>query len=536
MLIDDMNEEADMENFDYVIVGSGPGGSVLANRLSEMPDAEILVLEAGPSDMTEAVDVPWRWNELLLGVYDWGYNSVPQPGLSGQNVYSAAGRGIGGGSIVYHLMHVRAKPADLDGWAYGGAVGWGWDACLPYFQKSENQEDGTNPTAGKGGPIDVVNAKETGNAASRAFIDACIELGYPEVDDFNEDAFGVGWQHVDMKEGKRGGVLSSYLKPAMARDNLTVRSNCLVTKLDFEGTRCVGATYIEGGEVKQVRADEEVVLCAGAMETPKLLNLSGIGNAEHLRALGIDVLVDLPGVGENFQDHPLIIGPFGRMAEPGADPRGNMTEASLFWGSHPGMLVPDVQVSLVHRAPFGDDFFKNVVRRIQTGEPVAPVADLVDPNVVLSLPALVRPMSRGWVRLKSADPMVQPDLNPNYGKEPSDVERLTDVVRIARDILASRAFTSLGMQELAPGPDVTTRDALREWVKRNTGSYYHFVGSAKMGIDAMAVVDPQTLKVYGTEALRVVDGSIMPTIPAANTHTTIVMIAERGADMIKVDA
>ena len=245
--------------------------------------------------------------------------------------------------------------------------------------------------------------------------------------------------------------------------------------------------------------------------------------------------IDLPGVGENFQDHPLVIGPFGLMAEGGPDPKGNMTEASLFWRSDAGALVPDIEISLVHRAPFGDNFFKNIVQRIQTGAPVTPVADLVDPRVILSLPSLVRPMSRGNVRLKSADYLVSPDLNPNYGGEAADIERLTDAVEIAREIYATKAFAKLGLIEIGPGQDVNTRDQLREWVKNNTGSYYHFVGSCKMGVDSMAVVDP-SLKVRGVGGLRIADGSVIPTIPAANTHTTIVMIGERAADLIKADA
>jgi choline dehydrogenase len=524
-----------VDTFDYIVIGSGPGGSVVANRLTELDGATVLLLEAGQSEMSDAMEVPWRWNEMLLGVYDWGYNSVPQPGLNNHNVYSAAGRGTGGGSIVYHMMHVRAKPADLADWVYRGALDWGWDQCLPYYQKSENQTDGTNPTAGVGGPIDVINAKDLGNPVSQAFIDACVELGYPEVADFNAQPFGAGWQHVNIKDGKRGGVLTSYLLPALKRPNLTMHVKSLATRLVFEGTRCVGVDYIRDGKTQTARATSEVVLSAGAIESPKLLNLSGIGNAEHLTSLGIPVLVDLPGVGENFQDHPLVIGPIGRMDRPGADPKGQMTEASLFWRSDAGQPVPDIEVSLVHRAPFGENFFKNVVARVQTGQPVAPVADLVDPNVILSLPSLIRPMSRGWVRIKSSDPTVASDLNPNYGGEAADIERLTDIVAISREIYASKAFARLGLQELSPGSTVADRTALREWVRNNAGSYYHFVGSCKMGIDNLAVVD-RNLKVYGTEGLRIVDGSVIPTIPAANTHATIVMIGERGADLIKAAA
>jgi choline dehydrogenase len=522
------------DTFDYIIVGSGAGGSTLAYRLGEDAEARILVLEAGTGDLPEAAQVPWRWNELLLTALDWAYNSVPQPGLGNRRMYSAAGRATGGGSVVYHMMHVRARPADLDNWAYNGCAGWSFQDCLPFYQRSENQLDDTNPTAGKGGPVTVVNAKDMGNPVSQTFIDACVELGYPEVADFNASPFGVGWQHVDIRDGQRGGVLTSYLRPAVARGNVTLRTDALATRLVVENGRCVGVDYTVNGERTTVRADREVIVCGGAIETPKLLLLSGIGPADALAGLGIPVVVDLPGVGENFHDHPLVIGPFGLMAEPGLDPRGNMTEVSLFWGSVPGMPVPDMEICLVHRAPFGDQFFANVVNRLQTGQPIEPVTQLVDPRVILSLPGLVQPLSRGWVRLSSSDPAVPPDINANYGAEPRDIDRIVTMVKISRDIYRTQAFARLGLQEVGPGPSVVTDAELRQWVIENTGSYYHFVGSCRMGIDRLAVVDP-SLKVYGVEGLRIADGSVMPTIPAGNPHTTIVMIGERAADFIKAD-
>lgn len=523
-----------VDTFDYIIVGSGAAGSTLAYRLGELSGATILLLEAGGSDLPEAVEVPYRWNELLLTALDWAYNSVPQPGLNNRQIYSAAGRATGGGSVLYHMMHVRARPADLDTWAYNGCTGWSFQECLPFFQKSENQLDNTNPTAGKAGPITIVNAKDTGNPISQVFIDACVELGYPLVDDFNASSFGVGWHHLDMNNGKRGGVLTSYLLPALARGNVTLKANALATKLVLEGTRCVGVEYIVDGQPVTAHASREVIVACGAMELPKLLMLSGIGNAGHLTSMGIPVSVDLPGVGENFHDHPLVIGPFGRMTEPGPDPRGNMTEVGLFWGSVPGMPVPDLEICLVHRAPFGDAFFANVVNRLQTGQPIQPVQQLVDPHVILSLPGLVRPLSRGWVRLRSNDPTVPPDISANFGAEPTDIDRIVTMVKIARDIYRTQAFAALGLEEVGPGPTVVTDAQLRQWVIDNVGSYYHFVGSCKMGVDRLAVVDPR-LKVYGVEGLRVADGSIMPSIPSANTHTTIVMIGERAAEFIKAE-
>jgi choline dehydrogenase len=503
--------------------------------LGELPDATVLVMEAGSDDLPAAVEVPFRWNELLLTSLDWAYNSLPQPGLKNRQIYSAAGKAIGGGSVLYHMMHVRARPADLDSWAYNGCAGWSFLDCLPYFQKLENQLDDTNPTAGKGGPITIANAKDTGNPISQAFIDACVELGYPHIDDFNASLFGAGWHHVDIKDGKRGGVLTSYLRPALERGNVTLKTGALAARLILEHNRCTGVEYIKDGQRATARASREVIVCCGAIESPKLLLLSGIGNPEHLKALGIPVAVDLPGVGENFHDHPLVIGPFGRLAQPGPEPRGNMTEVGLFCGSRSEVPVPDLEICLVHRAPFGDAFFANVVQRLQTGQPIAPVQQLVDPHIVLSLPGLVRPLSRGWVRLRSADPVVVPDISANFGAEPADIGRIVAMVKIAREIYRTQAFAKLGLQEVVPGPAIVGDAQLRDWVIDNIGSYYHFVGSCKMGIDRLAVVDPQ-LKVHGVDGLRVADGSVMPSIPSANTHTTIVMIGERAADFIKAES
>jgi len=474
----------------------------------------------------------YRWNELLLTKLDWAYNSVPQPGLADHQVYSASGKSTGGTSNVYHMMHVRPRVQDLDNWAYNGAPGWSFADCLPYLQKLENQVDDTNPTAGKGGPLNIMSAKVMGNPVSQSWLDGCAELGYPIVDDFNVSNFGAGWQHVNIKDGKRDGVLVSYLQPALARGNVKLEINALASKLVLEGNRCIGVEYLKDGQTTTARASREVIVSCGAIQSPKLLMLSGIGNPDQLRQHGIDVKVDLPGVGENFHDHPLVIGPIGLMDRPGEDPKGNMTEVSLFWGSVPGMTVADLEICLVHRAPFGEAFFTNVVNRLQTGQPVQPAAQLVDPRVILTLPGMVQPLSRGWVHLHSSNPTDYPDVNANYGGEPVDVDRIVTMVQIARDIFHTKAMSAWGLIELSPGADVTTREQLHEWVLNNTGSYYHFVGSCKMGIDRMAVVDTQ-LKVYGVDNLRVVDASVMPTIPAANTHTSTVMIAERAADMIK---
>lgn len=521
-----------MDTYDFVIVGSGTAGSVLAYRLGEDPAARILMLEAGDDDLPEEVESTYRWNELLLTRIDWAYNSVPQPGLAGHQVYSASGKGVGGTSNLFHMMHVRARPADLDKWAYDGAPGWSFAECLPYYQKSEHQVDDTNPTAGKAGPLNVMSAADMGNPISRSWLAGCEELGYPIVSDFNVSPFGAGWHHVNIKDGKRWGTLAAYLRPALARGNVSIETSALASRLLIENGRCVGVEYVKDGEVRTVRADRDVIVSTGAIQSPKLLMLSGIGDPEQLRGHGIDVVVELPGVGQNFHDHPLVIGPIGLMDRPGEDPKGNMTEVGLFAASMPGNPVADLEICLVHRAPFGEAFFANVVNRLQTGQPVKPAAQLVDPRVILTLPGLVQPRSRGWVRLRSADPADPPEINANYGGEPVDTDRIVTMMKIARDIYRTRAMAELGLVELSPGSQVTDDATLRQWVLNNTGSYYHFVGSCKMGTDSLAVVDTE-LRVRGVEGLRVVDASVMPTIPAANTHATTVMIAERGADLIR---
>ena len=525
------------DTFDVIIVGGGTAGSVIANRLTEQAGLQVLMLEAGSNTMSEelnnAVESPHRWNEVLLTDIDWAYMSEPQAALGGTQVYSASGRGLGGTSNVYHMIHTRGNPRDFDTWAYQGCAGWSFDEVLPYFQKLENQQDNTNPTAGKDGPIHVVNAKDMGSDISQTFIDACVELGYPRVEDFNVTPFGAGWHHVDIRNGKRNGVRLGYLEPALQRDNLTVYYNALASRLLFEGDRCVGVEYMQEDSVHTAHANHEVIVCSGAIQSPKLLMLSGIGNPDALQALDIPLHTALPGVGENFHDHPLIIGPIGYMSKAGDDPQGNVTEVALFWGSEEGLPVPDLEICLVHRAPFGDKFFANVIKRVQTGEPVAPAPELVDPHVILSLPGLVRPLSRGWVQLASNNPMDYPKINANYFAEDSDLERTTQMVQMARDIYAAEAFKNAwGLNEIAPGPDVADHASLREWVRQNVGSYYHFAGSCKMGIDNMAVVDPH-LRVRGVQNLRVADASIMPAITSANPHTAVVMIAERAADFIK---
>ncbi|BFU47625.1 GMC family oxidoreductase [Krasilnikovia sp. MM14-A1004] len=508
------------ETYDYVIVGGGTAGSVLANRLSEDPDISVLVLEAGGSFVPANVDNAPLWYTLLGSSVDWGYTTVPQPGLGGRQVYEPRGKLPGGSSNLYIMMHIRGHSSDFDNWAYQGAAGWSYADLEPYFRKLEQRQVVTNA----GGP--------DANPLSRVFIDACKDLGHPEVDDFNgPEMIGTGWHHIDVKDGKRHGALQDFLEPALSRPNLTLRTDATAAKLLFEGGRCTGVAYrqqepaaasgdgrtLPGVELaepgdREVRAAREVLVCLGAIESPKLLQLSGVGAASLLGQHGIDVVADLPGVGENFHNH-VLTGLIAETVDPVQPGRQNLSESALFTRSQPGLPAPDLQLAFVH-VPFDIIVGQN------------------HPNAVSILPGVVRPNSRGSVRLASADPFAKPLIDPNYLGDRSDLERMVQAVKMSRDIFAAPAFKGLLKGELLPGPDVRTDKEIEEFVRNRADCYHHQAGSCRIGIDDLAVVDPQ-LKVRGVDGVRVVDASVMPAVPSGNCHAAIAAIAERAADLIK---
>lgn len=507
-----------MSEFDYIVVGSGSAGSVLARRLSEGSEARVLVLEAGGPGIPENVDNPALWFTLFGTAIDWGYHSVAQPGLKGRQTYEPRGKLPGGTSNFYIMMHIRGHRSDFDNWAYNGCPGWSYDDVLPYFERLEAQEDDTNPTAGHSGPIPVMNASKHGpNPTSAVFIEACKELGYPGTEDFNGPAMeGTGWHHINVKDGKRFSSRRGYLEPALKQSNVTLATEAQATRLLFEGTRCVGVEYAKNGKPETARAAHEVVVCAGAIESPKLLLQSGIGDPEQLKQFGITPLVPLRGVGENFHNH-VLTGVIQEASQPVPPPQQNLSESALFLRSDPGWPVPDLQIAFVH-VPFD----------IIVGQG--------HPNSISILPGVVRPLSRGWIRLAAADPLEKPLVNPNYLGAQADADRLVQGVELAREIYATHAFKGWVKGELLPGPGVSSdRAALEDFVRSKADSYHHQAGSCRMGLDELAVVDPQ-LRVHGVQGLRVADASVMPAVPSGNCHAAIVMIGERAAEMMKTSA
>jgi choline dehydrogenase len=527
-----------MAEFDYLVVGAGSAGCVVAARLSEDAGIHVGVLEAGTRptpQVAEDIDIPWHWGlvpnhidehgrTVTTGV-DWGYRSVPQAHCYGKRFDEPRGKLPGGSSNLYILMHIRGHRSDYDNWAYNGCPGWSFDDVLPYFQKLEDQEDDTNPLAGKGGPLRVASVeRHDPNPVSRAFIDACIELGHPRTEDFNgPHMVGVGWHHVNIKDGKRDSDEKAYLYPALDRERskplhdraLELIDGAQATRLLFTDAsnrrRCTGVEYVRDGRTATATASREVIVCAGAIDSPKLLLLSGIGLRERLEALGIPALVDLPGVGENFHNH-VLVPVICEARQPIPRPHNNMSEAALFYRSQPGWPGPDMQMAFVHGIP----------QAVKEERP---------PNRMVMLPGVVRPLSRGRVRLASADPLASPLIDPNYLAVEADHHRLTEAVRLARKIYKTRALADWVQAEVLPGPSVSDAE-LGDNVRNRAESYHHQAGSCRMGLDALAVVDPD-LRVHGIEGLRVADASVMPTVPSGNCHAGVIMIGEKCADLVK---
>lgn len=500
-----------MTRYDYIIVGSGSAGSVLARRLSDADAGSVLLLEAGDHHTdNSAIHNPAEWATLWSTAVDWGYQTTPQVNTAGRVHDWPRGKVLGGTSCLNAMEYIRGHRTDFDAWAEAGNAGWDHASVLPYFIDLEDHEGGVSEHHGVGGPLHVsVLEDKDPNPVSRAFVEACVEAGFPRNDDLNGPALeGAGWNPTSIRDRVRQDTWTCFVAPITGRANLTVRAGAHVARVVLDAGRATGVELI-GGE--RLHAEREVILCAGAIDSPRLLLQSGIGPADELRALGIDVVADLPGVGRNLHDH-LLLGVVYEARQPVPLGVNNLSESVLFTHSSARSTSPDIQVALVH-VPF------------HSAEFTAPV------NSYTIAPGIVRPRSRGSLRLLDATPHGALAIDPNYLAEDEDVIGLLEGIAMAREIGGTAALADWRGSEVLPGPGAVSEPALREFVARAASTYYHPVGTCAMGHDASSVVDDR-LRVRGVNGLRVADASIMPTIVSANPNAAITMIGAKAAVLI----
>ena len=523
---------------DFVVVGAGSAGCVMAARLSEDPNARVVLLEAGGEDKNMWIHIPLGFGKTFADKrVNWCYETEPDPGAGGRSIFWPRGKVLGGSSSINGMVYIRGQHEDFDLWRQLGNTGWSSSDVLPYFKRAEHQTRGPDDWHATGGPLAVSDVQD-GHPICEAFIRACNEAGYPRNDDFNgKEQDGVGYHQTTTRNGKRCSTAVGYLHPVRNRPNLQVVTGAHTQKVLFEGKRAVGVAYSQGGQDKVVRAKREVILCGGAIGSPQMLLLSGVGPAAELAGLGIPVVHDLPGVGKALQDHysaaiklkckfpitvnDVMMNPL-KMLWSGMEyfvmKKGALTvitaEVALFARTRPELATPDVKFSI---ATFSAD-------RPQDG--------LHKWSGFTLLVYQLRPESRGEIVLKSANPFDAPAMKPNYLATETDRRTIVDGLKLGRRILATPDMQHFITGEYIPGDDVRTDDDYLAYARQYGGTVFHPTSTCKMGADPMAVVDTE-LRVHGMGGLRVVDASIMPAVVSGNTNAATIMIAEKAADMIR---
>ncbi len=518
--------------FDYIIVGAGSAGCVLANRLTEDSNVKVLLLEAGCPDKKQEIQIPAAFPKLFKTECDWAYFTEELEQMDRRRMFWPRGKALGGSSSINAMVYSRANRGDHDFWRNFGIEGWGYDDILPYYKKSENNERGANEFHGVGGELNVADLRCI-NPLTHRFVEAAQSAGLKYNKDLNGALQeGVGYLQVTQKNGKRHSAAAAFLKPVLSRANLTVKTGAHVTRLLFDKTKAVGVEFVQAGKTEQALVNREVILAGGTINSPQTLMLSGIGPADQLRAFDIPVVADLPGVGQNLQDH-LLIGVEYECREPiglhKADTvknilnflifkRGpltsNVAEAAAFLKTDSSAFAPNIELVF---APvfYMDNGFAN--------------PDLHGFSVGI---ALQKPESRGHIKLKSKDPLAAPAIQPNYLASETDLVACIEGVKLAREILASKHFDRFRGKEWWPGDEAKTDDGVAGHIRQTAETIYHPVGTCKMGSDAMAVVDDR-LRVRGVEGLRVVDASVIPVQITGHTNAPVMAIAEKAADLIK---